>query len=445
MCARRLWLTFAILSGMLGWSGCSGSVTQMPSVETRDRALAWARAHVVEGAYTAAEAAFTGILDSYPTDPLPALALADLYEDWGRPNDGLEALNIAVSRSAPWIEVAPRRLRLLADASQWQDLVSEAEAQLSSDATSLEALAALTRAHLHLGACQEARLTARQASRARPSDVDLASADALLSGDYARLVTTAPTLLEGVLPCGDRCDRAVGLQMVRDGRWEYAACILAQAAVKSPADSEIQTWLGEAYARLGMSEAAERAFRRAIELNDARPEAWLLLGKLLLREGRLDEARETLLKAQALDSGNPAPCLAVAELKAQMGLYEEVDRWTQAALERAPADADIAKAAARIYLSRRLADNGIAISAVDLAVRLEPDDGEAAMLLGASHLLRGEVDAALAVLDDAVTLNPDLGEAHFWRARALDASGRLEEAATARTRAADLGWPVAGE
>jgi len=51
-------------------------------------------------------------------------------------------------------------------------------------------------------------------------------------------------------------------------------------------------------------EAAERAFRRAIELNDARPEAWLLLGKLLLREGRLDEARETLLKAQALDSGN---------------------------------------------------------------------------------------------------------------------------------------------
>jgi len=43
------------------------------------------------------------------------------------------------------------------------------------------------------------------------------------------------------------------LQMVRDGRWEYAACILAQAAVKSPADSEIQTWLGEAYARLGMS------------------------------------------------------------------------------------------------------------------------------------------------------------------------------------------------
>ncbi len=33
---------------------------------------------------------------------------------------------------------------------------------------------------------------ATQASRARPSDVDLASTDALLSGDYTRLVATAP-------------------------------------------------------------------------------------------------------------------------------------------------------------------------------------------------------------------------------------------------------------
>lgn len=445
MCARPLWLSLAILSGLLGGSGCSQSVTQISTVESMDRALAQARAQVAEGAFTAAEAALSSILSSFPADPLPALELADLYAHWGRPNDGLEALSIAVSRSAPWAEVAPRRLRLLTDAGRWQDLASEAEAQLASDPTTLEALAALTQAQLHLGACQEARLTARQASRARPSDVDLASTDALLSGDYARLVATAPTLMEGVPPCGDHCDRAVGLQLVRDGRWELAACILAQAAVKSPADSEIQIWLGEAYARLGLSRDSERAFQRAIELDDVRPEAWLLLGKLLLRDGRLDEAREALLRAQALDSENPAPCLAIAELKAQMGLYEEVDRWTQAALERAPADVDIAKAVARIYLSRRLADNSIAVSAVDLATRLEPDDGEAAMLLGASHLLRGDVDAALAALDDAVTVSPDLGEAHFWRARALNASGRLKEAATARTRAADLGWPAAGE
>ncbi len=65
---------------------------------------------------------------------------------------------------------------------------------------------------------------------------------------------------------------------------------------------------------------------------------------------------------------------------------------------------DIAKAVARIYLSRRLADNNVAVSTVDLATRLEPDDGEAAMLLGASQLLRGDVDAALAALDDAVTV-----------------------------------------
>lgn len=445
MCARPLWLALAILGGALGWSGCSQSVTQIPTAESRDRALAQARAQVAEGVYTAAEATLSSILDSYPADPLPALELTDLYEDWGRPNDGLEALNIAASRNAPQAEVAPRRLRLLADAGRWQDVTSEAEAQLASDPTTLEALAALTEAQLHQGACQEARLTARQASMARPTDADLASIDALLSGDYARLAATAPNLMADLLPCEDRCNRAIGLRLARDGRWDLAACVLAQAAVASPEDAEIQTWLGEAYARIGLPEEAERAFGRAVARDSQLPEAWLLLGKLLLADGRLEEAREALLRAQALDSGNPAPCLAVAELKAQMGLYDEMDRWTQAALARAPADAEIAKAVARIYLSRRLADNGTAVSAVDLAIRLAPNDGEATTLLGASHLLRGDVAAALAALDDAVTVSPGLGEAHFWRARALDASGRLEEAAAARTRAADLGWPTAGE
>ncbi len=50
--------------------------------------------------------------------------------------------------------------------------------------------------------------------------------------------------------------------------------------------------------------------------------AWLLLGKAPPTGWTISTRLERPCRAQALDSENPAPCLAIAELKAQMGLYE---------------------------------------------------------------------------------------------------------------------------
>jgi tetratricopeptide (TPR) repeat protein len=414
----------------------------VPTLSATDSALQKAGALAAARSYTAAEDILRQALEADPGDHRTALGLADLYDVWKRPDAGLAALGTAMEQGAAVAQTAPLRLRFLAMAGDWAQVLTTADAQLAADPTDLEALTALTQAQLHLGACDEALVTARQATAARPADAALATTYAILSVDTARLAGLDPPLVEGILPCGQDCDRTIGLRLVRRGCWELAACLLARAATSSPEDAEIHAWLGEGYARLGLQAEAERALNRAVELDPELPQAWLLLGKHMLAAGSLDQARVALLKAHALDPENPAPCLAVAELKAQMSRYDEIERWANAALERAPTDAEIAKAVARVYLSRRLADASAAVTAVELSVRLSPDDGEAKMLLGASHLLRGNVEEALNALDDAVTLAPDLAEAHFWRARALEAVGRPRDADAARITAADLGYPA---
>ena len=171
------------------------------------------------------------------------------------------------------------------------------------------------------------------------------------------------------------------------------------------------------------------------------------MGTHYLGQQETDAAREILLRACTLDPDNPAPYLALAEATAQAGRYDEVDVWVTAALENAPADADIAKAAARFYLERQLIHVEYPLRAIESAIQLAPDDGEAQMLLGEFLLMTGDNTGALVALDAAVNLSPTLeqvtlGRAHYLRGLALQATGSHDDAQEAFVRAADLGyWP----
>ncbi len=430
-----------ILSSILVLAGCAaislpGATPTATISDTLDAAAAFA----AKGQYTAAEIRYRQALDAAPDDPAPALALADLYLAWGRPTDGLAALDTATARGATAGQADARRLALLSAAGEWRQVADRARRVLEATPTDRDALDALTRATLHLGACDEARDAARRAAAGHPTDTQAVEATALLDGDYVRLADVAPGLVAGLGTCSEGCDRAVGMRLVREGRWGYAACLLARASAADPQDAEIQAWLGESYARLDLQDDAYVHLRTAVELAPDLPQAWLLLGKLALVTGNLDDARVALLNAQKLDPANPAACLAVAELQARAGKYGEVDRWTQAALDRAPEDAEIWKAVARFYLSRDLAGNAVARTATSMAVDLAPDDAEAYLLSGWIQLLQGRPAEALEALDRAVALDPTLAEAYYRQAQALSATGDRARAEQALTRAADLGY-----
>ena len=412
-----------------------------------------ASVHVSLGEYSAAEVIYQDALAANEDVDL-ALALVDLYVTWEQPEEGLQAIELAQNLGAPPEATLPQQLELAAMAADWNLVLETAGARLAAAPGDPRALTALLQAQLQLGACDQAADAARRLARAAATTDSTTETLYLLEGDYVALQGEAPLLMAGLEACGDACDLQMGLRLVRAERWSEAACLLERAlagadvaAASSTASEtpvslgEAYAWLGEAKSRTGHPLAAEEHLRTAVELAPASPLAWLLLGKQRLARGDLETARVALLNAQRLDSSNPAPCLAIAELKAQSGAYREVDRWIDAALERAPRDADVWKAAARFYLSRDLASQGDPAGIAAQAVILAPGDAEAHLLQGWSALVGGDPGAALEALDHALTLDPDLAEAHYLRGLALGAAGRSTDADAALIRAADLGWP----
>ena len=425
-----LWVALAILL-----------VRCAPSTVTPDPFSA-ADAHVAAGEYTAAEAAYRDLSQNAPDDPRPALRLAILYRRWNRPQAGLSALEEAIRRGTPVDSVAALRLELLAMTGDWTLVANQAEAHLEMVPDDPTALKLLARAQTHQYHCDAATETAsrwRTADRHNPEAIRMSG---VLTGDLVSLCEVDAGLCGEVQPCNEQCDLRLGLALIRNADWPLAACVLTQAVAAHPASAEAQAWLGEALARMGRAEAARRHFVAATTLAPESPLVWLLLGAHDLRQQHTEEAQEALFQAHTLDPNNPAPCLALAEVKAQMGDYDDITPWIEAAVTRAPTDAEVWKAVARFYLERHLTDEEYPIRAILSAIKLAPEDGEVWLLLGWFRLMEGNADGALIALDEAVALTPHLGAAHYLRAQALQALGKREEARQAVIRANDLGyWP----
>jgi Tfp pilus assembly protein PilF len=69
----------------------------------------------------------------------------------------------------------------------------------------------------------------------------------------------------------------------------------------------------------GAAADAEKAARRAIELDNKSPACWDTLGTILLRAGRLDEAGEALKRALEFAGAEPATLVHMAELQMRRG------------------------------------------------------------------------------------------------------------------------------
>jgi len=150
---------------------------------------------------------------------------------------------------------------------------------------------------------------------------------------------------------------------------------------------------------------SEVLFTHALEVTDDNVAVHQLLGQVLNRRGRHDEAIEqfrlALQIAPASAKGHNSLAIALIEAKQ---LEEAVPHLRQ-------------------------------------AVRLEPDLSEAHYNLGSLLLQRGRPGEAEAHLRRVIELSPDDAEAHLALGRALDGQGRSADAAVHLRRADELGAP----
>ena len=166
-----------------------------------------------------------------------------------------------------------------------------------------------------------------------------------------------------------------------------------------------------AWAQVGFAEEkqshfadAERAYRKALEINPAYAEVWASLGNYLLRMNRNMEAEEALRQALKYKPNMAIVWMALGETIKRRG----DNTGAKEAYEKATiVDPSLAQGWHGLGMARRdLSDYAGAISALEKAVRLDPADAAAWAVLGEMLMRNGHTDVALKPLQEAEKLNP---------------------------------------
>jgi tetratricopeptide (TPR) repeat protein len=95
------------------------------------------------------------------------------------------------------------------------------------------------------------------------------------------------------------------MALYREGRLDEAAETFAQAAEHSPRFAPARYMLGEARRKGHDPEGAIAAYRQALALNPRDLDSWLRVAECRLQQGRLDEARQALDEAEAVQPDSP--------------------------------------------------------------------------------------------------------------------------------------------
>ena len=246
------------------------------------------------------------------------------------------------------------------------------------------------------------------------------------------------------------CGLAALIAWAQAREWRAAGCALAGLAVVAavlsvnwagyrPAEADWHYFRGAAYLDAGKFEAAEKAFRRALDLRPAHARTLGSLGTALLQLGRNEEAARRLGEALRLAPDHPNYLALRGTALARAGRAAEAVPVFEAALRHHPDSADLR---GNLGLAlQHLGRTGEAADAFRLALRDNPDQTESlnglAWMLATSPGLeparrREAVDLAEQACRSAGGRNPALLDT---LAAAYAAAGRFPEAIAAARQA----------
>jgi tetratricopeptide (TPR) repeat protein len=329
------------------------------------------------------EAALRDLREAVDLDPSALLAIELL----GDVNASLNRAERAIERYEAYISLDERNARVHYKLGLSRYRAGRIEAAASALQQALKLDPALGDAYYVLGLVErdqdrlaDAKRSLQEAARRLPAS-QTAPREALaevyaLEGEHTKAINELEALaaLDGA-----RADRlvAVGLAQARAGRDEaavltlgkaverfpdapqvYAALghvwlasaqrrgdrialnkaleALQQAASRSDASSETFAQLGRAWSLAGDMPAAERALRQAVARLPVPPEAFLQLADVTVRDGRIQDARDSLLKYATL-VGDEKPLTEVstriADLSLRLGEPALAVRWFDRAID----------------------------------------------------------------------------------------------------------------
>jgi tetratricopeptide (TPR) repeat protein len=142
----------------------------------------------------------------------------------------------------------------------------------------------------------------------------------------------------------NHCENGTELKMVKAkilrsiGRETEALQLASQISTSEPNNFKALELLAYLYHDLGDISAAEMTAKKSIRLSQNQPDLQLLLGRILIQKGNLDQALEYLSKSAALLPGDVEACLEIGKVYLeQQDLASALDSFKEA-IERNPKD-----------------------------------------------------------------------------------------------------------
>lgn len=201
----------------------------------------------------------------------------------------------------------------------------------------------------------------------------------------------------------------IGLMYQKRGYPSDAATWLRRAVELDPKCADLWEWLAELHDEGFEPAASIPCWERVLELDPDREEAHLALGRALLADGRLAEARARYQAARALQPGSAGPLLSLGWLHELVGELDEAERAFREAIRVQP-NVPTPHARLATLLRGKLADADVAALEERLADEGLPPSPRARLLFGLAHVLdaRGEFARAAECLARANALTLEL-------------------------------------
>lgn len=192
--------------------------------------------------------------------------------------------------------------------------------------------------------------------------------------------------------------------------------------------------LGVLHAKQGRWDEALAALHRAVQIQPADIDAWTSLGWLASHLGQIDEAREAFRRALTLDATYGRAHAGLAGLYAETNSnYDQAIAEYRLALTGEPDNPSYLYDMGWMYYRKGMNDEALQI--LTRASALSPDDPTGRTKIGWVQLRRKEYRSAIDEFERALQVQPAYTFARFGLARALQASGNSDAAATEYMRA----------
>ena len=150
------------------------------------------------------------------------------------------------------------------------------------------------------------------------------------------------------------------------------------------------------------------------------------LGNAYSRQGKVDEAIKTALKAIAIQPDYGVAHYNLGNLYAQRGQFDTAQRHFEEALKLYPNYADVHSNYGQLLAERGDLETGM--EHFRKAIELNPTLGRAYLNLGVALAKKGNLDEAIRTLREAVRVAPESAEASYYLGSVYAAQDRYQEA-----------------